>query len=72
MHVYKLYASQTKILENETCQACLFEGICEGVSTSRRQLTPVFDKPAFSRFSQIFQPRLVVHSFWENREKAGL
>ena len=30
---------------------------------SRRQLTPVFDKPAFSRFSQIFQPRLMVHSF---------
>jgi len=24
---------------------------------------PRFDKPAFSRFSQIFQPRLVVHSF---------
>jgi len=23
----------------------------------------VFDKPAFSRFSQLFQPRLVVHSF---------
>ena len=31
--------------------------------TSRRQLTPVFDKPAFSRFCQIFQPRFVVHSF---------
>jgi len=30
---------------------------------SRRQLTPFFDKPAFSRFSQIFQPRPVVHSF---------
>ena len=40
---------------------------------SRRQLTPVFwHKPAFSRFYQIFQQRLVVHSFWENREKAGL
>jgi len=33
--------------------------------TSRRQLTPVFDKPAFSRFSLIFQPRFVVHSFWK-------
>ena len=33
------------------------------MKTSRRQLTPVFDKPAFSRFSQIFHPRLVVHSF---------
>jgi len=31
--------------------------------SSRRQLIPVFDKPAFSRFSQLFQPRLVVHSF---------
>ena len=29
-----LYASQTKILENETAgRACLFEVLCEGVST---------------------------------------
>jgi len=34
-----------------------------GISISCLQLTPVFDKPAFSRFSQIFQPRLVVRSF---------
>ena len=30
---------------------------------SRRQLIPIFDKPAFSRFSQLFQPRIVVHHF---------
>ncbi len=24
---------------------------------------PIFDKPAFSRFSQLFQPRFVVHHF---------
>ncbi len=30
---------------------------------SRRQLIPLFDKPAFSRFSQLFQPRIVVHIF---------
>ena len=35
----------------------------ESVELSLRQLTPVFDKPAFSRFSQLFQPRLVIHSF---------
>jgi hypothetical protein len=39
---------------------------------SRRQLIPIFDKPAFSRFSQLFQPRIVVHIFGKNREKAGL
>ncbi len=33
------------------------------VPNSLRQLTPVFDKPAFSRFSQLFQPRIVVHIF---------
>jgi len=32
----------------------------DSVDISRRQLTPVFDEPAFSRFSQI---RLVVHIF---------
>ncbi len=31
--------------------------------TSRRQLISVYNKPAFSRFSQLFQPRFVVHSF---------
>jgi hypothetical protein len=30
---------------------------------SRRQLIPIFDKPAFSRFSQLFQPQFVVHIF---------
>jgi len=32
-------------------------------SNSRRQLTPVFDKPAFSRFSQNCEPRFVVEIF---------
>jgi hypothetical protein len=36
-----------------------------GHSISRRQLIPIFDKPAFSRFSQLFQPRIVVHNFWK-------
>ncbi len=33
------------------------------VYVSRRQLIPIFDKSAFSRFSQLFQPRFVVHNF---------
>ena len=36
------------------------------VDTSRCQPSathPLFDKPAFSRFSQLFQPRIVVHLF---------
>jgi len=33
------------------------------ISTIRRQLTPVFDKPAFSRFSQNCEPRFVVEIF---------
>jgi len=66
----RFYASQTKILENETAgRACLFEVLCEGVSTrfGRRMLAKSLEntpKSSFgeNRFSHIFQPRLVVHS----------
>jgi hypothetical protein len=44
---------QTKILEDRTK--------IYAPQTSSRQLIPLFDKPAFSRFSQLFQPRIVVH-----------
>jgi len=51
--------SQTKILETETAgRACLFEVLCEGVSTRRVPLLPLFDKPAFSRFSQHGEPQI--------------
>ncbi len=35
------------------------------VQNSRVPLLPHFDKPAFSRIPQTFQPRFVVHNFWE-------
>jgi hypothetical protein len=44
---------QTKILEGITKEVSSF-------GSSRRQLTRVLDKPAFSRFSHIFQPQFVV------------
>ena len=65
----KFHAPQTKIWEGLTKKKSRFSIYFSMVRspnrvlTSRRKLTPVFDKPAFSRFSQIFQPRLVVHSF---------
>ncbi len=64
--LFRLYPSQTKILEGRTnLSECVFEALFKGVSTSRRQLIPLFDKPAFSRFSQLFQPRIKVHIFGE-------
>ena len=40
-----------------------FQGSNKALRISSRQLIPIFDKPAFSRFSQLFQPRIVVHNF---------
>ncbi len=37
----------------------------EALYFSRRQLDPVFDKPAFSRISETFQPPFVVPNFRE-------
>ncbi len=42
------------------------------LKTSRRQLIPIFDKPAFSRISQIFKPTIRGSECKEIREKAGL
>jgi hypothetical protein len=41
-----------------------FEHFDQSVNISRRQLIPIFltHKPAFSRFSLSFQPRIVVHN----------
>ncbi len=56
----KIYATQTKILEGQTKRCvCVFEVLLTGVNTLW-QLIPIFDKPAFSRFSQNCEPRFVV------------
>jgi hypothetical protein len=46
--------------------------ISDRVFNSRRQLIPIFDKPAFSRISLHSEPRIVGLNIWEIREKAGL
>ncbi len=52
----KVHAPQTKILENRA-------NIPERIFNSRRQLIPIFDKPAFSRISLHSEPRIVVKIF---------
>jgi len=54
------YPNTTRLGGREIAQ---FFARCTGWVAPASETHPVFDKPAFSRFSQIFQPLLVVHSF---------
>ena len=84
---HDFYASQTKILENETAgRACLFEVLCEGVSTrfGLRMLSKSLEKTHPTRgfvfqnlrLGSIIFPNISTtisgSQFWEIVKKAGL